>query len=61
MTQTMNQEEVTQARREALRRAAEFERRWQDARAERQRASELFAGSSSRSTVRRRRDEADEA
>jgi hypothetical protein len=39
----MNHEEATRARREALQRAAEIERRLQNALAERQRAAELFS------------------
>jgi hypothetical protein len=37
-------EQSNQSHLEALRRAAELELRWQDARAQRQRASALFSG-----------------
>jgi hypothetical protein len=40
----MNQDDATKVRRDALLRAAELESRWQDAIAQRQRASDLFSG-----------------
>lgn len=53
----MNQDEATKVRREALRRAAELEIRWQDAIAQRQRASDLFAGPLK---LKRARDDSDD-